>query len=78
MFSKISLNVCSSVLRICPEVSSKFTSVRSIPMVLGINLSKRFVMKSTLTPFPSAVPVDLNYSASIESMSKEIQYLESS
>lgn len=73
--SKSSLKVCSSFLLVWPSVSSKLTSVKSIPIVLGVNLSKNLYAKSREIPLPSAVPVDWNCYPSTPSMSKEIQYL---
>jgi len=75
MNSNISLKVCSSFWRTSPLVSSKFTSVKSIPTDLGIIFSKSLYVKSKLSPFPSSVPVDKNSDESTPSISNEIQYL---
>lgn len=77
MNSNSSLKVASSLCLCCPLVSSKFTSVKSMPMVCGMNLSKSLNAKSRLIPLPSAVPVLWNALPSTPSISKEIQYLES-
>ena len=72
--SKSSLKVCSSFLLVILLESSKLTSVKSIPIVLGIYFSKNLWTNSREIPLPSAVPVDLNSFASTQSISKEIQY----